>query len=67
VRDPDAKNTAELVRSHMIYVSDANLITIAGGKWTTYRAMAKETIDKAIDVLGKQHKFLFFFLVFIRL
>ncbi|GBB94466.1 hypothetical protein RclHR1_02360024 [Rhizophagus clarus] len=52
VRDPYAKNTSELVRSHMIYVSDSNLITIAGGKWTTYRAMAKETVDKAIEVLG---------------
>lgn len=38
----------------MIYVSNSNLITIAGGKWTTYRAMAKETVDKAIEILGKQ-------------
>ncbi|KAK9696313.1 mitochondrial glycerol-3-phosphate dehydrogenase [Basidiobolus ranarum] len=35
----------------MINVSDSNLITIAGGKWTTYRAMAEETVDKAIKVL----------------
>jgi glycerol-3-phosphate dehydrogenase len=38
----------------MIYISESNLITIAGGKWTTYRAMAKETVDKAIEVLGKR-------------
>ncbi|CAG8454782.1 17699_t:CDS:2 [Funneliformis caledonium] len=50
VRDPSAKNTAGLVRSHIIHVSDSNLITVAGGKWTTYRAMAKDAIDKAIDV-----------------
>lgn len=50
VRDPAAKNTAALVRNHMINVSESGLLTIAGGKWTTYRAMAKETIDKAIEV-----------------
>ncbi|KAI8912679.1 FAD dependent oxidoreductase-domain-containing protein [Gorgonomyces haynaldii] len=50
VRDPGAKNTAALVRNHMIHVSENGLLTIAGGKWTTYRAMAEETIDKAIDV-----------------
>nr|CAG8518781.1 12892_t:CDS:2 [Entrophospora candida] len=52
VRDPNAKNTSELVRSHMINVSDSKLITIAGGKWTTYRAMAEDTVDKAIEVYG---------------
>jgi glycerol-3-phosphate dehydrogenase len=34
----------------MINVSENKLITIAGGKWTTYRAMAEETVDKAIEV-----------------
>ncbi|KAJ2081258.1 mitochondrial glycerol-3-phosphate dehydrogenase [Coemansia sp. RSA 988] len=52
VRDPKAKNTKDLVRNHMINTSDSGLITIAGGKWTTYREMAKETIDKAISVFG---------------
>ncbi|CAG8437526.1 1712_t:CDS:2 [Acaulospora morrowiae] len=52
VRDPSAKNTAALVRSHMIDVSETNLITISGGKWTTYRNMAKETVDVAVKVLG---------------
>lgn len=42
VRDPAAKNTESLVRSHMIHVSESGLLTIAGGKWTTYRAMAEE-------------------------
>ncbi|KAI9141501.1 FAD dependent oxidoreductase-domain-containing protein [Paraphysoderma sedebokerense] len=50
VRDPSAKNTAALVRNHMINVSASGLLTIAGGKWTTYRAMAEETVDKAIEV-----------------
>jgi glycerol-3-phosphate dehydrogenase len=52
VRDPHAKNTESLVRNHIINVSENNLITIAGGKWTTYRAMAEETVDKAIQVFG---------------
>ncbi|KAI8843616.1 FAD dependent oxidoreductase-domain-containing protein [Chytridium lagenaria] len=50
VRDPAAKNTAALVRNHMINVSESGLLTIAGGKWTTYRAMAQETVDRAIEV-----------------
>ncbi|KAJ1667641.1 mitochondrial glycerol-3-phosphate dehydrogenase [Coemansia sp. RSA 1813] len=54
VRDPKAKNTKDLVRNHMIHTSDSGLITIAGGKWTTYREMAKETIDKAIDAFSLQ-------------
>ncbi|KAI8878654.1 DAO-domain-containing protein [Backusella circina FSU 941] len=52
VRDPHAKNTESLVRNHIINVSENNLITIAGGKWTTYRAMAEETVDKAIEVFS---------------
>jgi len=34
----------------MINVSKAGLLTIAGGKWTTYRAMAEETIDEAVKI-----------------
>lgn len=50
VRDPKAKNTESLVRNHLITVSDAGLVTIAGGKWTTYREMAKETVDKCVEL-----------------
>ncbi|KAH7102531.1 DAO-domain-containing protein [Auriculariales sp. MPI-PUGE-AT-0066] len=54
VRDPNAtgKGTAALVRNHMIHVSPAGLLTIAGGKWTTYRAMAEETVDIAVKTFG---------------
>jgi glycerol-3-phosphate dehydrogenase len=52
VRDPAAKSTEGLVRNHMINVSDSGLVTIAGGKWTTYRAMAEETVDRAIKTFG---------------
>ena len=48
IRDPASPNSKDLVRNHLIYVSPSNLITIAGGKWTTYRAMAQETVDAAV-------------------
>ena len=40
----------------MIYVSESGLLTIAGGKWTTYRAMAEETVDEAVKVFGLKDK-----------
>ncbi|NXB69469.1 GPDM protein, partial [Donacobius atricapilla] len=48
VTNPDSKDTQSLSRNHVVTVSDSGLITIAGGKWTTYRAMARDTIDTAI-------------------
>lgn len=39
--------TAALSRDHTILISDANLITITGGKWTTYRRMAEDTVNCA--------------------
>ena len=56
VRNPGAASTEGLVRNHMIHVSDSGLLTIAGGKWTTYRAMAEETIDTAIKSFGLSGK-----------
>ncbi|KAF5350533.1 hypothetical protein D9756_008519 [Leucocoprinus leucothites] len=52
VRNPGASSTEGLVRNHMIHVSESGLLTIAGGKWTTYRAMAEETVDEAVKVFG---------------
>nr|CAD7395481.1 unnamed protein product [Timema poppensis] len=48
VSDPNKENTQSLARNHIVHVSDSKLVTIAGGKWTTYRAMAEHTIDAAI-------------------
>lgn len=48
-QDGSAK-TKEISRSHKIIVSDSGLITITGGKWTTYRKMAEDTVDKAIKI-----------------
>ncbi|KAF7233700.1 hypothetical protein EG68_03991 [Paragonimus skrjabini miyazakii] len=50
IRDLNSENTQSIARNHVIEVSPSRLITIAGGKWTTYRSMAEETMDKAIEV-----------------
>ncbi|KAJ3539501.1 hypothetical protein NMY22_g4709 [Coprinellus aureogranulatus] len=58
VKDPDAApgTTAGLVRSHVTTLSESGLLTIAGGKWTTYRKMAEETVDQAIKVFGLEDR-----------
>jgi glycerol-3-phosphate dehydrogenase len=40
--------TKEISRSHKLLVSASGLITITGGKWTTYRKMGEDTVDEAI-------------------
>lgn len=52
----DASKTKELSRSHKVIVSDSKMVTITGGKWTTYRDMAEDTIDKAIEATGLPKK-----------
>lgn len=54
VKPPEATSTAEISRSHHLQVAESGLVTIAGGKWTTYRKMAEDTIDQAILVAGLQ-------------
>ncbi|MEJ7913147.1 MAG: glycerol-3-phosphate dehydrogenase/oxidase [Chitinophagaceae bacterium] len=44
----NAINTKEISRDHKLIIAASGLITITGGKWTTYRKMAEETIDVAI-------------------
>ncbi len=51
-----SKKTKEISRSHKIIVSNSDLITITGGKWTTYRRMAEDTVNKAIAI-GKLPNF----------
>lgn len=43
-------NTSAISRDHSLFVSESGLVTIAGGKWTTYRKMAEDTIDRAAEV-----------------
>lgn len=52
VKTEDSKNTAAISRDHTILRSASGLITITGGKWTTYRKMAEEVIDLAVKVNG---------------
>jgi glycerol-3-phosphate dehydrogenase len=42
------RKTAELARDHLVLVAESGLITITGGKWTTYRRMAEDTVNTAI-------------------
>ncbi len=51
-----SKKTAELSRDHLITISDSGLITIAGGKWTTYRRMAEDVVNTAIKKYGLENK-----------
>ncbi|KFF04238.1 glycerol-3-phosphate dehydrogenase/oxidase [Flavobacterium reichenbachii] len=52
----EGKSTKEVSRSHKIIVSETGLITITGGKWTTYRKIAEDIIDKAIKTGKLPHK-----------
>ena len=42
--------TASLSREHAVLVSPGGLVTVAGGKWTTYRLMAEQVVDRAAEV-----------------
>src|SRR5262249_60975782 len=45
-------NTAALARDHALRIDVPGLVTITGGKWTTYRSMAEGCVDKAAAVAG---------------
>ncbi|MBD1401067.1 glycerol-3-phosphate dehydrogenase/oxidase [Pelovirga terrestris] len=49
VANPTAVDTAALARDHILQTSPSGLVTLAGGKWTTYRKMAQDTVDYAIN------------------
>lgn len=48
VKDLTKDNTSNIVRDHVIEISESGLFTITGGKWTTYRKMAQDIVDKLI-------------------
>jgi len=52
VAGKQSKNTAKTSRDHHIEVSPTGLVTIAGGKWTTYRHMGEDAVDTAQRVAG---------------
>lgn len=45
----DGNKTKTLSREHTIVISRSGLVTVTGGKWTTYRAMAEDVLDKCSD------------------
>lgn len=47
-----ARATAALARDHAVLVSPAGLVTVVGGKWTTYRQMGQDAVDQAALVGG---------------
>ncbi|MCF2488985.1 glycerol-3-phosphate dehydrogenase/oxidase [Dyadobacter sp. CY347] len=54
--DP-SKSTKSLVRDHEVEVdSSSGLVSLLGGKWTTYRLMAKDTIDEADALFSKRNE-----------
>ncbi|KAI5187527.1 glycerol-3-phosphate dehydrogenase [Nematocida homosporus] len=51
-RDPAAGQSKDIVRSHLVHAADSGLVTLAGGKWTSFREMAEEAVDLAAIVAG---------------
>ncbi len=56
VKTSAAKNTAKLSRGHTIEIDPAGLLTITGGKWTTYRRMAEDAVDNAFKISGLERR-----------
>lgn len=52
VKDATSNRTADLSRRHKVRRSESGVISITGGKLTTYREMAADTVDEVVDVLG---------------
>ena len=50
VKGKGAKTTSLLSRDHTLVVSPGGLVTITGGKWTTYRRMAEDAVDNAVFI-----------------
>jgi glycerol-3-phosphate dehydrogenase len=56
VKADNAQNTASLSRDHTIEIDKSKLLTITGGKWTTYRRMAEDAINQAAKLGGLPEK-----------
>ncbi len=52
IRVEGEDKTASLARDHHLTISQGGLVTIAGGKWTTYRKMAEDTVTQAARFVG---------------
>src|SRR5690606_29475114 len=51
VRPPanEGAATKKISREHTVLVSPSGLVTVTGGKWTTYRAMAEDVLEKCVE------------------
>ena len=54
VKNDRSSRTASLSRDHVIRTSKRGLVTITGGKWTTYRKMAEDCVDRLVSQSGLQ-------------
>ncbi|MEM9235278.1 MAG: glycerol-3-phosphate dehydrogenase/oxidase [Verrucomicrobiota bacterium] len=52
VSSGDGSDTAAMSRDHTVLISESGLITVTGGKWTTYRKMGEDVVDQAEMVAG---------------
>ncbi len=48
-QDDDGNSTKGISREHTVQVSRSGLVTVTGGKWTTYRAMAEDVLEKCTE------------------
>ncbi len=53
--DPNENDTSNALRDHVVHVDGDGVITITGGKWTTYRLMAQDAIDCAVKSAKFEH------------
>ena len=56
VKSVGPKPTALVPRDHVILVSRSGLVSVTGGKWTTYRKMAEDTVNRAAQVAGLEKR-----------
>ena len=52
VKSASSGRTADLSRRHKVVASPSGMVSVTGGKLTTYREMAADTVDEVLDVLG---------------
>jgi glycerol-3-phosphate dehydrogenase len=56
VKSGQTQSTASLSRDHTIIISPSGMVTVTGGKWTTYRQMAEDVVDRAAASVGLPHR-----------
>jgi glycerol-3-phosphate dehydrogenase len=56
VKDAGSERTADLSRRHTVNASASGMVTVTGGKLTTYRKMAEDTVDAVVKQLGRRGK-----------